>query len=248
METSVQDAPPTLAPTTERVLAALLFDAQERHTVERPKPVTLKLSVDQASLLYRKLCKALGNRTQEIPAPLLPGRLIADPYWLLAVLENRLRELPSTTPASEPRRGYLKLSRRFFTLEILPHERAYLRRVTYNDQCDQWRNEGDERELFCAFKVVQIAEETGGRAPFFDPFHPENPEALLRQPVIRNALDDLPKKLRMPAQDIAELLIALFRTQGNVSEAARETGQPQRKTARRAARIQKHFQRLGLTV
>ena len=64
-------------------------------------------------------------------------------------------------------------------------------------------------------------EQEGGRETFYAPSHPEHPDAALLQLAVERALGELPKRLRMTAEEVRALLSALREADGNVSEAAR---------------------------
>jgi len=218
-------------------------------TALRPELVTLKLTLDQASFLYEKLHRVVVNPPRFKLEAVLKETFTIPPS-LLRILDDRLEEMRSTTPAVEGKRGSVKFRRQGLTLEVHPHEAAYLLRILGNNKRDDWRRENQERAHFAPLEVAETAEEGdekgGGRAAFFGPSHCENPDARLRQAVIQKALGELPKKLGMPAEDVTALLAALTLAQGNASEAARHLGQPQRKTARRIERIIRHLKSRGL--
>jgi hypothetical protein len=197
----------------------------------------LDLSVEDAAAIFIKLHGKMSRSEEGIlridtGAPRRP-----DPAWLFQILKARLSETPSTCPPT-----------RLLDLVLSPREAAYLRRIRQNAKRDEWRKHNWRHGHLRALKVLEIAEEEGGRASFFGPLHPENPEALLRQAVSWKAFDGLPRKLKMTAEEITALLMALYRSEGNISEAARAIGQPQRKTARRVGRIRKHLKSRGLVV
>ena len=77
--------------------------------------------------------------------------------------------------------------------------------------------------------------------------HHGNPDAHVRRLFLKKAFDELPAKLKMTAEDVNALLSAMAEAGGNVSEAARQLGQPQRKTDRRIARIRRHLNNRGFS-
>lgn len=246
METAIQEAPPVPSPAAENLPAEARAVAGEWRRHARHERVRIKLTLDHAGHCYERLCGVLANPGRQVRTPLRPDAMISDPARLLDILDKGLRRMPQTTPVRVGKRGAVRLLAQVVALEVLPNEAAYLLRIVKNIKRDQWRETAQEHARFTPLEAVEIAEEEGGRGVFFPPSHPENPEASTRQAVIQKALGELPKRLGMSSEDVAALLAAVAEAQGNVSAAARQLGQPQRKTARRVERIQKHLQRRGL--
>ena len=241
--TLIEPAPPAvggLSPIFPRAIAPTPLALRQHERVE------IKLTVDQATLCYVKLHKILNRPARKTPMKYRPNVAISDPLYILDVLDKRLRELPATTPTFEPKPGAVRFPRHDFTLKVRKNEAAYLLKIVKNDKLTRWRRAARKRARTASLEVLEIAEEEGGRASFFGPSHPENPHAGVPQAVMRKALGELPKRLRMSAEDVAALLGALSEARGNVAKAARQLGQPQRRTARQIARIRKHLKRRGL--
>lgn len=250
MDTKLQEVAGTLAEPAPLAGDDLLAELRQG-APEQPRPyrlsarVTLKLTLDQASLLYEKLRRVV-KRSPRPQRPLRVRSVISDPLYLLDILAKRLEQLPTTTPVANGKRGRVRFLKQSLTLSVRPHEASYLLRILANKKRDKWRRKNQARAHFAPLEVAEIAEEEGGRAAFFGPSHCETPDAGLRQAVIQKALGELPKKLGMSAEDVTALLAALTLAEGNASEAARHLGQPQRKTARRIERIIRHLKRRGL--
>lgn len=231
----------------------LLAELRETAPKKAPLPerVEIKLTLDQASFLYERLHRVVANPPR-LKLEAVLKETFTVPVQLFQLLDDRLEEMRSTTPVAEGKRGGVRLLKQGLTLEVRPHEAAYLLRILGNKKRDDWRRENQEREHFVPLKVAEIAEEgddkDGGREAFFGPSHCENPAAQVRQAVIQKALGELPKKLGMSVEDVTALLAALTQAEGNASEAARHLGQPQRKTARRIERIIRHLKSRGLGV
>lgn len=235
-------------PTGDQLLAEL---REYEFELAHPRPrlvrerVPLKLTLDQASLLYEKL-RRIVKHTPFPRRPLQVGSAISDPSYLLEILDKHLAELPATTPVTMSRRNIPRFHKRTLILELRRHERAFFLRIINNKQRDEWRRGAEEEKLFSPLEDAEVAEQEGGREFFYGPSHPEHPGAVFRQELIRKALAELPKKLGMPAGEVTALLAALTEAEGNVSEAARRLGQPQRKTARRLERIVRHLKSRNL--
>lgn len=210
-----------------------------------PERVEIKLTLDQASFLYERLHHVVVDPPRLKLEAVLKETFTVPPS-LFMILDDGLEEMRSTTPVADGKRGGVRFLKQGLTLSVRPHEASYLLRILANKKRDGWRQEKQAGARFTPLEVAEIAEEEGGRAAFFGPSHPENPAANLPQAVIQKALGELPKLLRMSAQDVDALLAALSAAEGNVSAAARQLGQPQRKTARQIERIQKHLTRRGL--
>ncbi|MFI5363622.1 MAG: hypothetical protein ACHQ49_16775, partial [Elusimicrobiota bacterium] len=159
----VIEAPP---PKGDELLAELRQGAPQG--TPYPERVELKLTLDQASFLYEKLHALVVD-----PPPLKLAAVLKDtftaPISLLIILDDRLEEMPSTTPVAQGKRGGLKFLRQGLTLEIRPHEKKYLLRVLANKKRDGWRRDKRTHERFASLEVAEIAEEDGGRASFFGP-------------------------------------------------------------------------------
>jgi DNA-directed RNA polymerase specialized sigma24 family protein len=223
--------------------------------------VPLKLTLDQASFLYERLCRIMRhtpNPSRHLPGvyfkltrPLGEGSLevrsaLSDPAYLFEILSKHLKQLQTTTPVSVSSRNVLRFHDRTLVLRLRRNERAFLLRILNNKQADAWREEAKDEKLFSPLQAADEAEEEGGRESFYSPSHPEHPGAVLRQTMIRKALAELPKKLGISAEEVSALFAALTEGEGNVSEAARRLGQPQRKTARRIERIIRHLKSRNL--
>lgn len=208
--------------------------------------VQVKLTLDQASFLWERLHKATAQGTRFRPET-IKRDILTFPPALLETIWNRLEDLRSTTPFLEGNRGSIRLLQQSLTLDLRKHEAKYLLRILKNKKRDEWRREKLERERFGPLEAAEIAEEEGGRESFFSPTHAEHPDAMIRQAVIQRALGELPEALGIPADEVTALLAAMTEAEGNVSEAARQLGQPQRKTARRIERILKHLKSRGLS-
>ena len=216
--------------------------------------VRVRLTVDQASLLWERLHR-LTQKEHRYQSQTLQKELITHPPILLGYLWDRLSDLCSTTPHVRSRAGVIQFLTQGLTLRLRRHQAKYVWRILKNKQHDEWRRENRERDLFCPLEVAEKAEagseedelSDGVQRPYFRPTHHENPEAQMRRTFLKKALKELPRKLKMPAKDVRSLLDALMEANGNVSEAARITGQPQRKTARRIQRIIAHLKRRGFS-
>lgn len=219
--------------------------------------VDFHLTVDQASLIHDKLYrKARRTTRRRRPSrPLKVGDVFTDPRHLLDVLWRALDEVPATTPVSVSKRGNVHVRDREFMLRLRRHEAAYFRKILKNQETDDLRRQEYEEELFATLDEVEHAEEgldpeqltDGIRRPFIYRTHTETPHAHLRQFFLKEAFAELPAKLKMSPKDVDSLLSELAAAGGNVSEAARELGQPQRRTARRVARILRHFESRGFS-
>ncbi len=243
MGTQIASTPPAVGgflPISPRASAPAPLALRKQERVE------IRLTIAQATLCYVKLHRILNRPARKTPTKYRPNVAISDPLYILDVLDKRLLELPGTTPIFEPKPGGIKFQRHDFTLKVRKNEAAYLLKIVKNDKLSRWRRAARRRARLSSLEVLEIAEEEGGRASFFGPVHPENPHAGVPQAVVRKALGELPKRLRMSAEDVAALLGALSEAGGNVALAARRLGQPQRKTARQIARIKKHLRRRGL--
>ncbi len=241
--TLIAPTPPAVGgfvPISPRAIAPAPLALRKQELVE------IRLTIDQATLCYAKLHRILNRPARETPTKYRPNVTISDPHHILDVLDKRLRELPGTTPIFEPTHGKIKFPRHDFTLRVRKNEAAYLLKIVKNVKRTSWRRAARKRARAASLEVLEIAEEEGGRASFFSPSHPENPHAGVPQAVMRKALGELPKRLRMSAEDVAALLAALSEARGNVAMAARQLGQPQRRTARQIERIKKHLKRRGL--
>jgi DNA-directed RNA polymerase specialized sigma24 family protein len=243
VEPEVQEVIEVPPPKGDELLAELRESAPV--TAPFPERIELKLTLDQASFLYERLHAVVVDPPKLKLAAIMKETFTVPPS-LLILLDDRLEEMRSTTPAVQGERGNVRFLKQSVTLEVRPHEKKYLLRILANKKRDGWRRDKATHERFSPLEVAEIAEEEGGRASFFGPSHPENPTANLPQAVMQKALGELPKLLRMSAQDMDALLAALYAAEGNVSEAARQLGQPQRKTARQIERIQEHLKRRGL--
>jgi transposase-like protein len=236
-------------PTGDQLLAEL---REYEFELAHPRPrlvrerVPLKLTLDQASLLYEKL-RRIVKHTPTPRRPLQVGSAISDPSYLLEILDKHLAQLPATTPVTMSKRNVPRFHKRTLILELRRHERAFFLQIIKNKQRDEWRREAEEEKLFSPLEDAEVAEQEGGREFFYGPSHPEHPGAVFRQELIQKALAELPKKLGMPAVEVTALLAALTEAEGNVSEVARQLGQPQRKTARRLERIVRHLKSRNLS-
>lgn len=247
MEPETIEAPFVPLPAADELLAGLRESAPKPAP---PKLVQLKLTLDQASILYEKLHRVLVN-----PPRLKLEAVLKDtftiPTSLFMILDEQLENMRPTTPVAEGRRGRVRFLRQGLTIEVRPHEASYLLRILGNKKRDDWRRKNLEREHFTPLEVAEIAEDgaakDAGRGPFFRPTHADNPEAQVPLAVLKKALDELPKKLKMPPEEVSALLAALRDAEGNVSETARQLGLPQRQTARRIERIMRHLKRRGLS-
>lgn len=221
-------------PTAAAELLAGLFRLASKSPLPQPpaQPVKLEFRIKQASALYLKLYGIPPARLGD-----LPGKPRSDPARLFQLLDAKLRVMPAT----DAEFGVLEL-------EVLPHEARYLRRVLANNQRDVWRKTGVRRAYFTPLEAVEIAEEEGGRASLFGPSHPESPDGFMRQALIRTALDELPEVLKVQPELLAALLAGLMKTDGNVSELARQLGQGQRKTARQVARIRAYLKKRAFSL
>ena len=231
-------------------LLAKIRDRTPRTLTHILDQVRVKLTIDQASFLYEKLSRVFVHPPQNRPETARKNALTY-PLYLLGVLDKRLYQMRQTAPVSRPAGKVVRFLPQGLTLELRPYEAAYLLRILANKKRDKWRRENQERKHFVPLKVVEIAEEgeaeEGPRRPFFRPVDHENPDAQMRRAVLKKALGELPKKLKMPAEDVDTLLGALTNAEGNVSEAARQLGQPQRKTARQIQRIIRHLKSRGFS-
>jgi hypothetical protein len=230
----------------------LLAELRQNAPAEMPLPerVELKLTLDEASFLYERLYQVVAE-----PPPMKLEAVLKDtftvPPTLFRILDERLEEMRSTTPVSASKQGRVKFLQQSVTLEVRLHEAKYLRRILANKERDGWRREKLSRARFVPLEVVEIAEEgedeRAGRTSFYRSIQGETPDAQVGLAVLKKALGELPKKLKMSAADVTALLAALKDAEGNVSEAARQLGQPQRKTARRIERILRHLKSRGLS-
>lgn len=248
MEPKVLETVETVPATGDELLVELR--AAEPETQAEFVPVTLSLTLDQASFLYEKLHRATVEDHRYRPESLRKPALTTPPA-LLQQLDDLLEEMPATTPVAADERGRVTVLGRTLTLKVQPHEARYLLQILKNKKRDGWRRENVERGLFLPLQVLEIAEdgedERSGGAPISRPARQEFPEFQVHRAVLRKALKDLPRKLKMPAPEVKELLAAMMEAEGNVSMAARLIGQPQRKTARRIQRILAHFKSRGLS-
>lgn len=243
MGTALQEAP--AAPTADELLEEarrLNFGYDPR--AAKAELVPVKLTVSQAGYLWEKLYLAMSLGTRYRPETAKRERVTVAPA-LFSVLDDRLEKLPPTTPFVIGL-GRVRFLNRRLTLLFMRHEARYLLQILKNKKRDEWRRQKLERERFAPLEVAEMAEESGDRASFFSPSHAEHPDAMLRKAVLKKALGELPKALKMTPEDVRLLLAALAAAQGNVSEAARQLGWPQRRTARRVERIARHLKRRGL--
>lgn len=218
--------------------------------------VDLRLTVDQASLIHEKLSRRIRRPSSRRRAakPLKVGDVFTDPRYLLDVLLRALEGLPATAVAIS-RRANVHVRDREFQLRLRRHERAYFLKIIENQEADEERRQAFEEELFAPLEDVELAEEglepeeltDGIRRAFVYRTHHETPEAHLRQFFLKEAFAELPAALKMPEKEVNELISALAESGGNVSEAARQTHQPQRKTARRVARMLRHLKSRGFS-
>ena len=219
--------------------------------------VDFRLTVDQASLIHDKLYRKIHRKVhrRRPSRPLKVGDAFTDPRHLLDVLWRALDEVPATTPVSVSKRGNVQVRDREFMLRLRRHEAAYFRKIIQNQDLDDLRRQEYEEELFATLDEGELAEEglepeqltDGIRRSFIYRTHNETPHAHLRQFFLKEAFAELPAKLKMPPKDVNSLLSELAAAGGNVSKAARELGQPQRKTARRVARILRHLESRGFS-
>ena len=86
-------------------------------------------------------------------------------------------------------------------------QEAPIAQPTGDELLAEWRRDGEEREHFASLDVAEIAEEEGDWAAFFGPSHPEKSEANLRQVAIQKTLGELPRRVQMPAQELAAHLV-----------------------------------------
>ena len=217
--------------------------------------VDLRLTVDQAGLIYEKLRRTVEGPLRRRPArDLKAGEIITDPQYLLEVVREALDALlPTARTASS--RGNVHVRERDFLVRVRRHEAAYFWRIIKNHELDEERRKAFEEDLFMPLEVVELAEEglepeeltDGVRRAFIYPIHHDNPGAHQRRFFLKGALSELPAVLKMSEGEVDELLSALGESGGNVSEAARQTGQPQRKTARRIARLLRHLKNRGFS-
>gem|GEM_PF-7032211 len=170
------------------------------------------------------------------------------PASLFRILHEGLESMPSTTPIIVGKRGGIQFKIPRLTLQVRRNEKMYLLAILKNRKRDKWRRVKKDEKLFSPLLVAETDEQEGGREFFYAPSHPEHPDAAFLRLAVQRALGELPKKLRMTAEDVTALLSALGEADGNVSEAARALGQPQRKTARRVERVKAHLKRRGLAV
>ncbi|MDE2489701.1 MAG: hypothetical protein KGM24_02560, partial [Elusimicrobia bacterium] len=198
----------------------------------------VQLTIDQASYLYEKLRRIAADPPKSRPRS-VPWHGVADSQALLDLLSEKLFRLPPTTGEIQD-----ELAPRSLTLEVSPFAAKFLLQILANRRRDEWRRQKVERALFEPLTKLEAAEKedekSAAPALRFGSGYPENPAAKLRSAVLAKALADLPRALKLPDDETETLLAALVQAGGNVSEAARKLGLPQRKTARLVARIARH--------
>lgn len=253
MEPDTQEAVQKPPAAGEDLLAELRQNASRQASYGFGPKVPLRLTIDQASFLYEKL-RRVSDRMPEPSKGFYKKTAITNPSYLLEVLEDRLCRTSSTTPTSSgPRK--VRFLKRVIELHLHRHARAYLMAILKNRETDELRKQERDAKRFTLLEVAERAEdgpaeeaedERPGQS-FFRPTHHENPDAQLRRAMLRDALNELPAKLRMAPQELHELFAQLTESGGNVSEAARKIGQPQRKTARRIERMIRHLKSRGFS-
>ncbi|MDE2292850.1 MAG: hypothetical protein KGL53_12275 [Elusimicrobia bacterium] len=249
MEPEVEAARPI--PTGDELLA----EARAAAPAKPPYPelVAVKLTLDQASFLWVRLYEKTQRPSRYRPETLKKDYLTLAPA-LLEVIWERLEDLTPTTPTIMCRRSVQFLNRSL-TLRVRMHEAKFLLRILKNHRHDKWRRDNRERELFCPLEVAEIAEEGGEhgdnsdgvRRAILKQARYEKPDTQAHRAMLKKALKELPRRLKIPARDVRNLLDAILEADGNVSKAARLLGQPQRKTARRIQRILAHLERRGFS-
>ena len=254
MELAVQEAP-LLHPTGDDLLAGLRHAWRSTPSDSTlNKWVKIRLTLDEASLLYEKL-RRIVERPPRPRRSLRVRNALTDPRFLLEVLSAALAKLPTTAALSVSKRGATRTRQRAFLIQVRRHERSFFRKILDNQECDELRREALEEELFAPLGDVLDTEEgiekeelsDGIRRPFAYPIHHDNPASHMRRVFLKQALAELPTKLKMPSKEVSALISALTDVGGNVSEAARQLGQPQRKTARQVARIARHLKSRGFS-
>jgi len=197
-----------------------------------PLLTALTLDLDEARVLYEKLHRATARNPRTASSRPHEQHPRTDPARMFASLDARLRELPAT--ATESTR---------VTLEVTPHEAAYLHRIVQNDKRDQARRARVEDRILTPWDERldgnEPNEQPADAHPFRAPTEGPSAENSLQSDALSRALSELPDEL-------IRLVELLERTDGNVSEAARLLGQPQRKTARMVERLRARLQRAGL--
>lgn len=189
----------------------------------------LALTIEDAGTLYALLSEKTRPATRAKPPTAKPATDLAR---LLEVLDNSLRELPATAPATT-----------ILTLDLMPRDAAYLGAMVGNKKRDKWRRKQVRNRgvvsLDALMERAEAAGESGAGRALMVPADADRPERTFGQAEIKRALAGLPNEL-------AALLGPLAECGGNVSELARRLGQPQRKTARQVSRMRKRLENLGL--
>ncbi len=242
---------PSVLPSGDQLLAEVRAVSAPPKRADA-KPVRVELTLDQASFLWERLERltAEGRLTRKAAF----REVITLPPALLEKLWLKLDELSATGPFRQSKNGPVQLLERTIALDLKPHEARYLLTILKNEKRSKWRREKVEHGLFAPLQVAEMAEDGGDLGELSDGVRrrvlksgdQENPDARLRRDLIERALDELPSRLKMRRDSVRKLLTALLDADGNVSEAARLTGQPQRKTARRIQRILTHLKDRGL--
>lgn len=162
-----------------------------------------------------------------------------DPDELLAEVNRQVESLPRLKDGS-------------VQLTVQANELRYLRKCIRNAKIDEWRW---VQRYYKRFDSLDQCEEANRRAEARDERLPhrdaqapasDDPSVELElaeehaasRRKVYELLRDLPLQL-------AVIAYALPRVKGNVSELARQLGQPQRRTARQVARIQEHLRKKG---
>lgn len=162
-----------------------------------------------------------------------------DPDELLAEVNRQVESLPRSKDGS-------------VQLTVQANELRYLRKCIRNAKIDEWRW---VQRYYKRFDSLDQCEEANRRAEARDEKLPhrdaqapvsDDPSVELElaeehaasRRKVYELLRDLPLQL-------AVIAYALPRVKGNVSELARQLGQPQRRTARQVARIQEHLRKKG---
>lgn len=149
--------------------------------------------------------------------------------------------------------GRTRLTDGSIQIELKPNELAYIRKVIRNGKIDEWRK---NQRYYKRHESITEREEANRTAeandedpPFPDPCAraTDDPATALELAEYRAAEDQKHHQLLLglPIQ-LAVIAHVLPRIHGNVSELARQLGQPQRQTARQVERLREYLVSKGL--
>lgn len=239
------DPPPAIeAEALLREIHARLLEAQAAIAPNHTSPIDLRGHevpdpIEEAKTLAQTADELLPKLPALPPEPGDEDLPSIDPDELLAEVNRQVESLPRLKDGS-------------VQLTVQANELRYLRKCIRNSKIDEWRW---VQRYYKRFDSLDQCEEANRRAEARD-------EKLPHRDAQASASDDPSVDLELAEEhaasrrkvyellrdvplQLAVIAYALPRVKGNVSELARQLGQPQRRTARQVARLQELLREKG---